>query len=265
MILKHYNLAFITGANSGLGKALAILLASKGIPLFLTARSEEKLEEVARQLRSQVSVTCHHADLSDPLSRQSLLKRLQELSPDLIINNAGFGLYGDALDYSTEEQVEILEVNAKALMEISLEGARALIQAKKKGTILNISSAAAFFAFPSFSVYAASKAFVNSFSQSLDGELSSKGVRVLCACPGQINTPFSVRASQGNFQKKRRFVISVEKAASLLYAQVEKERSLTIFDWRYRLGVFFGRFFIPKKLLTKSLRSSIRVRQKLGT
>ena len=255
-----YQLACITGASSGLGKAIAECFADQGISLLLTGRNPKALEEVACTLRNKVSVITHCADLADLESRRSLVALLHQHTPDLLINNAGIGLYGDVLSHSTEEELKILEVNANALLELTLEGARALFQAQKKGTILNVSSAAAFFVFPSFSVYTASKAFVNTLSQSLDLEFAPHGIRILCACPGQIETAFRTRAAQGRPQKLDGQSMSAKKAARLLLAQINKAKSLNIIDWRYRIATFFARFFIPKKLLAKILRSSIQNR-----
>src|SRR5580693_8214964 len=148
-------LALVTGASSGLGKALCHLLAKKGVRLIVTGRNRSKLEELHGLV--------HVADLAQ--SRDSLIKLIHEHVPDLVINNAGWGLYGDALSHTTKEQMDILEVNANAVLEISLEAARAMIKAKTEGAIVNIASGAAFFAFPTLAVYAASKAFVGSFSE----------------------------------------------------------------------------------------------------
>jgi short-subunit dehydrogenase len=247
----RYNLALVTGATSGLGKALCHLLASKNIPLLLTARDPARLEELKRTL--SVPVTCYAADLSRKEERKGLLELIATQSPDLILNNAGFGLYGDALTHSTAEHLDMLEVNASALLEISLEAARALIANNKIGTILNISSAAAFFSYPTFSVYAASKAFVLHFSKSFDPEVAPHGIRVLCACPGQIATDFQKRASKTRPQKKMSLMMSAEKAAACIWSQIEKQQAVHIFDWRYQILVFVGRL-LPERWTQKALR-----------
>ena len=181
--------ALITGASSDLGIALAQALHHKGYELLLTARTQPPLPFPFRA-----------ADLTQDCS--PIISWIQEECPSLIINNAGAGLYGPALSHSTQEQLDLLELNAKALLELTLEGARALQKQSKKGTILNIASAAGLFPYPTFSVYSASKGFVTTLSQALDAELKPQGIRVLVACPGQIATSFRQKASKGAFNKK---------------------------------------------------------------
>lgn len=255
-------LALVTGACSGLGLALCRLLASKNIPLFITARDPKKLSALAQEVQPQITYV---ADLGDRKSRHGLVETIQHHAPDLIINNAGFGLYGDALLHTTFEQLEILEVNGSALLEITLEGARALKQKKKRGTILNVSSAAAFFTYPTFSVYAASKAFVNQFSQAFDAEMSPYGIRILTVCPGQIDTSFRERASKGHPQKSDAFTMKVEDVAEMIWNQIEKGKSLSVIDWRYRLATALGRFCVPKGIVRWAARRAISERFSQGT
>jgi len=240
---KMFSKALITGATSGLGEALCEILSSKNIELIQTSRSSDPLK----------------IDLSNDEERQILLKEISEKIPDLIINNAGFGFYGNALDLSIDEQLKMIEVNCKALVEISLHAAKELIKAGKTGTILNISSAGAFFPFPTFNVYCASKAFVNQFSLGLHSELKNKGVRVLCACPGQIATDFRVKAGKGHPQKSDQRSMSEECAAKHLWKQIQREKPLYIFDWRTKAMVQIAKF-LPRPLLDSILKKSIQDR-----
>ena len=254
--MKHFNRALITGATGGLGETLAHFLASKNIPLILTGRDEAKLNTLAASFKNVIICT---ADLAKQDERKKVIALIHNYTPDLVINNAGFGLYGDILNYSTAEQMEILEVNANAVLELTIETARTLIQQKKQGSILNVSSGAAFFPFPAFSVYAASKSFVTQFSESFDAEVSSQGVRILAACPGQIDTKFRKVASKGKSPHKSIFSMSKEKAVKLIWKQIEKEIPCFIFDYRTTFSVFICRF-IPKPLLKKILRKFITTR-----
>lgn len=172
-------LVLITGATSGIGKATAELFADKGVNLILSGRNQFELEQLQSTLSKKVSVQIVQADLAKKEERQCVLDVIQAQVPNIVINNAGFGLYGDALTYSIQEQLEMLDVNGRAVLEMTLKAGEALISAKKNGTILNISSAAAFQILPTMAVYAASKAFVNHFSQALDFEFKKNGIRVL--------------------------------------------------------------------------------------
>ncbi|HSX12246.1 MAG TPA: SDR family NAD(P)-dependent oxidoreductase [Rhabdochlamydiaceae bacterium] len=253
--MMHYKKALVTGATSGMGEALCYVLNDKGIPLIISGRDEKKLAELAATFKDCITVP---VDLARPDERKKLTRVIQEQAPDLVINDAGFGLYGNVLDYSTQQQLDILEVNANALLEISIEAARALAAQKRKGTILNIASAAAFFPFPAFSVYAASKAFVKEFSQAFDFEMAPLGIRILCACPGQVNTKFRESASKkeegsGVISK---MAISKEKAVKMLWDQIEKQIPLRVFDWRTHLMIYISRLF-PIRYVQSVLQKNI--------
>src|SRR3990172_4512666 len=220
LVPKKFQLALVTGATSGLGRVLCLELARRGIALLLSGRQRAALEK----LKGQLSVPCHihEGDLTLAASRHTLIAMIHDLCPDLVINNAGFGLYGEALTHSTEEQLEIIELNVKTLTEITLEAARTLIAKKREGTIVNISSAAGYFVYPSFNLYAASKGYVTAFSEALDSEVAKYNVRVLTVCPGQMATSFRQRASRGLKQEKTLWSMSTEKAAHLILQQIEK-------------------------------------------
>lgn len=232
---SKFSLALVTGATSGIGLAIAELLVSKGIPLILTGRDLGKLDALKIKWNS-VPIELVSADLASLTEREALIRLIHERKPDLVINNAGFGLYGLAVDLSTEEQRKIVEVNSIAVQDLTLESAKSMLAAPQKGIILNISSAASFQVFPLFAVYAASKAFVTALSQSLDYELKAKGVRVLVSCPGQIATEFSSRAAGKPRDRKGDVgVMTAQFAANAIWGQICQEKSLVVFDWRYRL------------------------------
>ncbi|HSW85872.1 MAG TPA: SDR family NAD(P)-dependent oxidoreductase [Rhabdochlamydiaceae bacterium] len=256
----RFQLALVTGASSGLGKALCELLAAEKIALIIAGRNQEQLAKLASTLSNYVPVQICVCDLSIKEDRHTLIDVIHHSKPDLVINNAGFGLYGNVLDHPTSDQMEILEVNGNALMEIAIEAARTLAAAKMKGTILNVSSAASFFVYPGFSVYAASKTFVNQFSRAFDAELAPSGIRVLAACPGQIATNFRLRASKNFPQRKDSNTMSSEKAAKCILHQIKTGKQLYIFDAYYRFVVFLGRLLCPNTLLQKILKKKLSSR-----
>lgn len=253
--MKKFTLALVTGASSGIGKEMCHLLAGKGIPLLISGRNKERLEKVANDLRQQVQVTICQADLQLPNERKLLVDKIRELSPDLVINNAGFGLYGPAIDMDVKEQGEMIEVNIGAVLEIALESAKALRAAGKKGVILNVASAAALQPMPYFAVYAASKSFVLSFSEAFDAEVKQDGIRVLASCPGVIATGFKFRASKtepGESAIERKGsgrVMDVHFAAQEIWKQIEDEKPVHVFDWTYRLLTFLSSYLIPRSLM----------------
>ena len=209
------------------------LLAAKGFTLLITGRNEENLQRLTNELSPNILKSVK-ADLSAKTGILTVTQAIQEHCPSLVINNAGFGLYGDVLTYPNEEQEKIIDVNVKALVEIALESARTLVSNHKQGVVLNISSAAAFQIAPGMALYAASKAFVNSFSQSFDEELKTYGVRILAACPGMVDTSFSERAGRiAPYEKKG--VMTAEFVAEALWDQIEKLKPLKIIDWKYHV------------------------------
>ena len=156
--------------------------------------------------------------------------------------------------------MQIAEVNAMALLELTLEAAKALKTHNKSGVIMNISSVAGFFIFPYFAVYAASKSFVTDLSQSLDYELCNDGIRVLAACPGVVDTNFRVR-SGGTPAPDKTGMMTSQFAAEQIWNQIKQTKPLHIFNWKYRLAVFM-KHFIPQSLYVKLLMKSIKNRCK---
>lgn len=257
-----YQLALVTGASSGIGEAVCELLAEKGISLIMTGRDEKRLAEGKSKLQSQVSVQTYSLNLSQPEERRKLIRIIHEQAPDLVINNAGCGLYGEVLTYSLDEQMNIFKLNAEAVLELTIEAARALVSNNKKGTILNVSSAASFYDFPEFAVYASSKAFVNQFSKSFDFEMQPYGIRVLSFCPGMVATRFKERAEGGYSEDKnenRWGVMTAQFAAQKLFEQIQTGQRLKIVDWRYCFSTVLS-YLLPKQWLARRLQKSIQSR-----
>lgn len=253
---SKFDKALITGASSGIGEALAYRIAAEGIPLILIGRNEGKLTQVAKQLPVEVQVIA--ADLVNREERQLVIDAIHRQQPQLIVNNAGQGLYGEAAEHDTRRQMEILDLNAGALQELTLESIKMLKKAGKKGAIMNISSAAAFQVFPYFAVYSATKAFVNQLSESLDAEERENGIRVLAACPGMVATNFRSRSGGKTNPDERSSKMTAEFAASEIWNQIVSGKSIRAFDWRYRLATFLSKWIIPKGMIVSLLKKRIR-------
>lgn len=215
-----FKLALITGASSGIGKEFANVLSKKKIPLILTGKDPVKLEKIASELSSPVEIL----SLDLALNRKALIDLIREKGPDLIINNAGFGLYGEATDHATKSQIDMLKVNSEALLEISIEAAKALLQKKQPGVIFNVSSIASQFTCPFFSVYAASKAFTTSFSQSFDAEMKKHGIRVLVSLPGQVETSFANKSLFRKIQPKSLLESSNDEKSCRAHDETDRKK-----------------------------------------
>jgi len=188
------NLALVTGASSGIGRALARLHAARGGDLIVTARREPELEALKSELESTHGTAVHvrSMDLGAPGAAEALCDRLDAdgLVPDILVNNAGFGGHGRHVDRPLERELAMIDVNVKALVALChrIGGAMA---ARGSGRILNIGSSAGMMPGPGQAIYFATKAFVNSFSQALDQELRPRGVTCTVLAPGYVETEFA--------------------------------------------------------------------------
>jgi short-subunit dehydrogenase len=185
--------ALVTGASSGIGSALARRLARDGKPLVLTARRLDRLEELARELeaRAQVPVEVISNDLGRPGGPGALVEELARrgIEVDWLVNNAGFGTAGPFHRLPVERELEEIRVNVRAPVELTGRLLPAMVR-RGGGVVMNVSSVAAFGPMPYSATYAATKAFLLSFSEALAVELDGTGVRVVCVCPGFTRTEF---------------------------------------------------------------------------
>ncbi len=185
--------ALITGASSGLGAEFAKQLAGQGCNVILVARSEDKLNRLAESLRQQckVQVTIITADLSSAEAVDRLMAEVKgsRMKIDLLVNNAGLGLFENFLDTPLARQMEQVDVNVRSLVTLTHAFTPDMVVARRGG-VINIASSAAFQPLAGANVYAASKAFVLFFSEGLALELEKSNVRVLAACPGPVATQF---------------------------------------------------------------------------
>lgn len=184
----------VTGASSGIGEAFARNLANRGANLILTARSGDKLHQIAKELSEKhaIEVDVFPGDLSHQDTPQQLWEQVQSasLSVDVLINNAGFGKCGPFLAYDYQSYQDMLNLNIKALVGLTHLFLPEMLQ-KRDGGVINVASTAAFQPIPYLAVYCATKAFVLGFSESLWGEYHERGVTVLALCPGNTSTNFA--------------------------------------------------------------------------
>ena len=186
--------AVVTGASSGLGEEFARQLAPSCKTLVLVARRAERLEELARVLRAEhagLEVGVIVAALTDPTARERVVAKIvsAKLQPDLLVNNAGMGDYGEFAEADWSKLESMLKLNIDALTHLT----HALLPAMKDGgggSIINVSSLATLLPIPDFAVYAATKAYVTSFSEALRIELADHGIGVTALCPGPVHTEF---------------------------------------------------------------------------
>jgi hypothetical protein len=186
----------ITGASAGIGADLARVFAKEGHRVALTARRADRLCALADEIaaaggRAPILIPC---DLQTPDAGDKIAAALADAGVEVeyLVNNAGFGLFGNAAELDRAEQLGIIDVNIRALADLSLRFAGQLIG--NRGGLLNVGSIAGFLPGPGMAMYYASKAFVLSFTEALRAELGPHGVRVTVLCPGPVQTEFQVRA-----------------------------------------------------------------------
>jgi len=195
-------------------------------------------------------------DLESKEERHKLIEVVRSQLPDLIVNCAGYTTYGEMLALSVQEQMALLEVNALAPIELTLEAAHALIAAKKKGVILNVSSVAGEYPAPGMGLYSSAKACVTNFSRTLNTELAPKGVHVLVSCPGMVATDFASRAAGKPFTPGGGPVMTPQYAAQQIWKQIETLQEKRIFNWFYQ----WATFLIPASLVKKIIWNRIKKR-----
>lgn len=240
----------ITGASSGLGAAFARVFAQHGHELVLIARRQENLERLAdaiagmgRQRPDVFSLDLIRADAGVEIAGELAKRRL---APAMIVNSAGFGLYGLAHELDLKRQLEMVELNVRILTDLSLRFVEPMAQ--HGGGLLNIASLAGFFPGPRMALYCACKAYVLSFTAALHQELSPKGVKVTAFCPGPVRTEFFDRAGIAIDQIPRWAAISAERAAAKGYRAFMKGQPLVVPGVAAKIAAAAPRF-LPRSLL----------------
>jgi hypothetical protein len=186
----------ITGASAGIGAALARVFARHGHALVLTARRQPQLSALAAEIAAaghiRPKVIAADLALRDGPARLAEALHAAGLEPAIVVNNAGFGLLGEAADLDRAQQLAMIDLNTRALTDLSLRWLESVT--RHRGGILNVASIAGFLPGPGMAVYHASKAYVLSFTEALHAELQASGVRVCALCPGPVETEFFGRA-----------------------------------------------------------------------
>jgi hypothetical protein len=197
--------ALVTGASSGIGAAIARELASRGHAVALAARREERLQSLATELTTEHGVVAEAiaCDVSDPAERERLADELRTRGRaiEVLVNNAGFGHQADFAPSPRERMTEMVRVNCEAVVDLTSLFLSGMTQ-RGRGSVINIASTAAFQPLPGSAVYAASKAFVLSFSEAIRTELRGSGVSVTAVCPGPVRTEFTDVAGIGGVEDR---------------------------------------------------------------
>jgi uncharacterized protein len=251
--------ALVTGASAGIGVALATQLAQGGTHLVLMARRLDRIENLATKLKKEhnVQVETFVADLAQPNAPQEIYAYTKDkgLSIDLLINNAGFGQYGELTQVDPQRLLDMVQVNCAAVVHLTRLFLPDMI-ARKRGDVLILASTASFQAVPYISTYAATKAFDLLFAEGLAEEMKPYGIRVCALCPGSTESEFHVVAGQEKFSGKHHQE-TAEKVARVGLEALASGKSYVISGLGNYLGAQSQRL-VPRRMVTRIAANMFR-------
>ncbi|HUE81921.1 MAG TPA: SDR family oxidoreductase [Pyrinomonadaceae bacterium] len=250
----------ITGASSGIGEAFARRLASQGRNVLLVARSEDKLIRLCNEIGRTSSIRAQYIalDLSQPESPSLLFEETEKrgLTIDMLINNAGIGSMGVFAELDLERELKIIDLNVKALVELTYRYLLPMRQ-QRQGAIINVASTAGFQPVPFMATYAATKAFVLSFSEALWEENRPHGVTIMALCPGVTETNFFEAA--GIEKPPLRISQSPEDVVDAALRGLARRKSNVITGWTNFMLVQAERV-VPRSLVVRVTGRALRPR-----
>ena len=253
--------ALVTGASSGIGEAFARALARRGARLVLVARRADRLAALARELGGSDKADFVALDLARPDAGAALEAELARrgLEVDLLVNNAGVGLTGRFHELPLDRLLGIVDVNARAVVELTRRFLPGMIE-RKRGGVINVVSTSAFQPVPFFAVYAASKAFALSFTESLAGELRGTGVVVQALCPGLTESEFHHVAGTDRVPFTRTPTMRAADVAERSLDALAKGELRVIPGWRDRM-VLRAQALVPRGVVRRAAGELFRPRE----
>ncbi len=243
-------ITLITGASAGIGAELARVFAAHGHKLVLVARRQDHLDALADEIAAagKPRPTVLVADLEQRDAVKQICEQLslRSLEPEIVVNNAGFGLSGAAAELSRGEQLAMIDLNVRALTELSLAFVESL--ERHRGGILNVASIAGFLPGPGMAVYYATKAYVLSFSEALHRELGRRGVRVTTLCPGPVLTEFQARSGMRIDTIPKFITLPAQRVAQIGYCALMRGKRVVVAGLGNKIIAFLFRL-LPNALL----------------
>lgn len=252
--------ALVTGANSGIGLEFARLFAKDGYDLVLVARDSQRLETAAQELREHggITVTTHVEDLSIPGAAARICGELNDsgIAIDVLVNNAGFNVYGAFTETDAVQEQALLQVNVVALTELTKYLLPAMVR-RGRGRVLNVGSTGSFAPGPFDAVYCASKAYVLSLSEAIAEEVAGTGVSVTALCPGATKTRFAARAGMTHTRMFAGSIAEPREVAAAGYRALMRGRRVVIPGYMNALMTASIRFS-PRTMVASVSRRMLR-------
>jgi short-subunit dehydrogenase len=242
--------ALVTGASSGIGSVFAHALRARGAKLVLVARRAQRLSELSSALGGSQDVAVVPLDLSSPDAVPSLMTFLQDhgITVDLLVNNAGVGWTGPFVEQSVESVQQILDLNVRALVGLTRALVPGMIE-RGRGGVVNVVSTSAFQPVPFLNVYAASKAFVLSFTEGLATELKGTGVRVQALCPGLTESEFHETSGTAKVPFTKTRMMPARAVVEQSLRALDRGRPLRVIPGWHNRAVAGSQRFLPRGLV----------------
>jgi len=245
--------ALITGASSGIGLELAELFAADGSDLVLVARREDRLKELADRLETEYGVKVHvlPKDLSEPKAPDEIFAQLkkEKIQVDVLVNNAGFGVKGIIPEIDLDQQLDMVQVNVKALTHLTRLFLPGMIE-RGYGGVLNVGSLAAFQPGPNLAVYFATKAYVLSYTEALAEEISNPDIKISCLAPGPVRTEFGEKSDLEDSLLFKVSLMDSEPVVRAGYEGFRKGKVIVIPGLKQQIVPFLNRF-TPRSVVRK--------------
>ena len=255
--------ALITGASSGIGRELALIFAQNGIKTILVARSKDKLEELASEIKSEYNIdsVVFTADLSVLGEDRKLYEKIKQMdiSIDFLINNAGFGDLGRVSASKVDKYTQMITLNVQSLTRLTAFFVGQM-KAKEEAYIMNVASTAAFQPIPYLNVYSATKAFVLSFSEALRFETKDSGLKISVLCPGATDTNF---ANVAGFEDSKMFdktnkkssvvSMSAHRVAQIAFRDMLKGKMTIVTGTKNKVGALMSSMIPFRKLIPATI------------
>jgi short-subunit dehydrogenase len=248
----------ITGVSGGIGKELADRFAKGGHNIVLVARNKGKILELAQEYEEKygIQATAIAKDVAAPRVPEEIFMELKEkgIIVDYLVNNAGFGLFGTFMETDMVQEINMIEINIKALTVMTKLFLPDMIK-RGQGGVMNVASLVGFFPGPMMSVYYATKAYVLSFTEGLENEVRGTGVTITALCPGLTSTGFVDRSGMGASKMLNGAIMDAGQVAEKGYRGFLRGKRLIMPGTRNRFIAFLPRL-LPRKLMTRIIRSS---------
>lgn len=257
--MSNIRYTLVTGASTGIGYELSKLFAKGKHNLILVSRNKNKLQSVKNELlKYNIDIKILALDLESSEDIQSLFNYIEinKLAVNILINNAGIGTFGDFNDIEWSKEEALIDINIKALTQLTKYFLPKIID-YKNGGVLNVASTAAFCSGPRMAAYYASKAYVLNLTEAIYEEYKGNGINISCLCPGPVKTSFQGKAGIKKSESAKKYLMDAEEVAKVCYKDFNKGKLIIIPGMKNKLLVM-GNKLLPRSISRKIILKTNR-------